>query len=135
MIGSGYMGRAHAIAYRNAPTVFGPASGVHLEFLADATDELASAAATNLGFDRSTGHWPDLVADPVIDVVDITTPNRFHVEMALAATAAGKHVYCEKPLAPTAAEARSLVDASVRMEMTHSRTSVKAGKSNGPSTP
>jgi predicted dehydrogenase len=112
MIGSGYMGRAHALAYRAAPAIFGPSFRVTLESIADATPELAGAAAASFGFARSTGDWHQLVADPAIDLVDITTPNRFHLEMARAAIDAGKHVYCEKPLAPTAAEAWILVEAA-----------------------
>ncbi len=104
------MGRAHAIAYRAARAIFDPSTQVTLEVLADATPELASTAAASLGFVRSTGDWRNLAADPQIDMVDITTPTRLHVEMARAAIVAGKHVYCEKPLAPTATEAWALVE-------------------------
>ncbi len=45
------------------------------------------------GFSRATSDWRSLVADPDIDVVNITAPNALHKEMALAAIAAGKHVY------------------------------------------
>ncbi len=63
-------------------------------------------------FARSTGDWRSLVADPSIHVIDITTPNALHEEIALAAIAAGKHVYCEKPLAPCAASAAAMADAA-----------------------
>ena len=53
-----------------------------------------------------------MVADPEIDVVNITAPNALHKEMALAAIAAGKHVYCEKPLAPLAVDAREMAEAA-----------------------
>ncbi|MDX2380397.1 MAG: Gfo/Idh/MocA family oxidoreductase [Acidimicrobiia bacterium] len=112
LIGSGYMGRAHAIAFRTAAAVFDLPSPVELELLADANAELAADAARSLGFNRSTGNWWELVADPTIDIVDITTPNLMHEEMALAAIAAGKHVYCEKPLAPTSAVAKKMADAA-----------------------
>ena len=52
-----------------------------------------------------------ILTDPDIDIIDITTPNLLHKEMALAAIAHGKHVYCEKPLAPTVAECREMVEA------------------------
>ena len=72
----------------------------------------AAEAARSLGFAQGTGDWRSLVADPAIDLVDITAPNALHREMALAAIAAGKHVYCEKPLAPRAAEAAEMADAA-----------------------
>jgi len=112
LIGSGYMGRAHAIAFTSASSVFDLEAEPHLTLLADVDAETARDAAASLGFTRSTGDWRELISDPEVDVVDITTPNRLHVEMATAAIEAGKHVYCEKPLAPTAAEAGELVRAA-----------------------
>jgi predicted dehydrogenase len=85
---------------------------VELRTLADVSDEAAAKAAAALGFARATSDWRALVADPDIDVVNITAPNALHKEMALAALAAGKHVYCEKPLAPLAADARDMAEAA-----------------------
>ncbi len=112
LIGSGYMGRAHAIAFATASAVFDLPDTVELDLLADANAALAATAARSLGFNRSTGDWRELINDPGIDVVDITTPNLMHEEMALAAIRAGKHVYCEKPLAPTAAVAKRMTEAA-----------------------
>ncbi len=109
LIGSGYMGRARAIAYRSAASVFDLAAEPELALLADVDVDTAEAARRELGFARSTGDWRELVADPAVDLVDITTPNLLHRDMAMAAIEAGKHVYCEKPLAPTAAEVGALV--------------------------
>ena len=68
--------------------------------------------AGQLGFARATDDWRALVADPAVDLVSITTPNRLHREMALAAIAAGKHVWCEKPLALTLGEAEEMAAAA-----------------------
>ena len=114
LIGSGFMGRTHAFGFVNAGRVFTLPVAVELELLADASEELASRAATSLGFRRASGDWRALVADPAVRIVDVTTPNVLHKEMALAAIAAGKHVYCEKPLAPTAADARQMTLAAER---------------------
>ena len=108
LIGSGFMGRAHAIAYREVGAVFDLPAPPVLEMMAEIDARTAKRAAAQLGFRRSTGDWRELVNDPAIDVVDITTPTAQHREIAIAALAAGKHVYCEKPLAVTAAEARGL---------------------------
>ena len=50
--------------------------------LAEATDELAARRAAELGFEKSTGNWRALIADPEVEVVSVTTPNQFHAEMA-----------------------------------------------------
>ena len=112
LIGSGFMGKAHALGYATAARVFDLSMEVDLAILADADPALAGRAAGALGFRRSTGNWRDLLDDPDIQVVSVTTPNTLHREMALAALAAGKHVWCEKPLAPSAAEALEMADAA-----------------------
>jgi predicted dehydrogenase len=113
LIGAGWMGKAHTVAYRNVPLVFGPEPAIPaLEVIADVNPAWAEAGARNLGFSRWTADWRSVVEDPRVDVVDITTPNDVHAEIALAALAAGKAVYCEKPLANTAAETRAMADAA-----------------------
>ncbi len=112
LIGSGFMGKAHALGFAVASRVFDLPVEVDLAVLADVDAPTAARAAAQLGFRRSTGTWRDLLADPDIQVIDITTPNSLHREMALAAVAAGKHVYCEKPLAPSGAEALEMARAA-----------------------
>lgn len=56
--------------------------------------------------------YQDLVADPDIEAVTVAVPNFLHAQVALAALDAGKHVMVEKPLAPTIAEAREIIDAA-----------------------
>jgi len=114
LVGSGFMGRSHAHAFRAAPGVFELPLTPVFEMLADVNADAAAKAAAALGFARSTGDWQALVADPAVDLVDITTPNNLHMPIALAAIEAGKPVYCEKPLAPNAADAKRMVDAAER---------------------
>ena len=114
LVGSGFMGRSHAHALRAAAGVFELPMAPLLEILADINDDVAAKAAKALGFARSTGDWKALVADPAVDLVDITAPNSLHKEIALAAIEAGKPVYCEKPLAPNALEAKQMADAAER---------------------
>jgi len=114
LIGSGFMGRAHSIALHSVAATFGADYAVECVVLADGTAERAREAAPSLGFTRSTGDWRELIADPQIDVVDICTPNHLHAEMALAALAAGKHVYCEKPLALDVRESATVAEAAKR---------------------
>ncbi len=114
LIGSGFMGKTHALGFATASRVFDLPFDVDLAVLADVDAVTAERAAGSLGFRRSTGNWRELLDDPEVQVIDITTPNTLHREMALAAIAAGKHVYCEKPLAPTAAEALEMTQAAAK---------------------
>ena len=85
---------------------------IAMHSLADVTQDAANAAARQFGFARATTDWRELVADPEIDIISITAPNALHKEMALAAIATGKHVYCEKPLAPLASDASDMAEAA-----------------------
>ena len=105
LIGTGFMGKAHAFGFALAPRVFDLPFDLELTVLADITEASAARAARAFGFARHTTNWRNIIADPTIDLVSITAPNALHKEMSLSAIAAGKHVYCEKPLAPRAADA------------------------------
>lgn len=112
LIGTGFMGKAHAIALRSVATVFPGVPAPTLACLVDADDARAGQSASEWGFATHSDDWRSVCEDPEIDVVDICTPNHLHKEMALAAAAAGKHVYCEKPLALTSADALELCKAT-----------------------
>ena len=112
LIGTGGMGKAHAIAFKNVPLVFGNQPGRPiLEIVADIDVKAVEKWAGEFGFARWTTNWHEIVEDPRVDIVDITTPNHLHAEMAIAAAQAGKHIYCEKPLATTSADAARIVAA------------------------
>ncbi|WP_373820223.1 Gfo/Idh/MocA family protein [Glaesserella sp.] len=112
LVGTGYIGRCHAIAYAQTPTLFPLKGKIELKCLAEINQQLAEQKAKEFGFAEATGDWRQLVAHPEIDVVDICTPNFLHKEIALAAIAHGKHVYSEKPLALTAKDAKEMVEAA-----------------------
>jgi len=112
IIGTGFMGKAHAFAYRAVAGIFPGSLRPVLTCVADIDGPAAERAAGQLGFSRWTADWRALVEDPEVEIVSITTPNVVHREMALAAVAAGKHVHCEKPIAPNAAAARDMMEAA-----------------------
>ena len=112
LIGTGFMGKCHALAYRAAKAVFGDVPAPRLELLCDTPEDKAASMADQFGFARSTGDWRALVADPAVELVCITTPNKLHCEMAVAALEAGKHVHCEKPMALTLDDARRMAEAA-----------------------
>lgn len=108
------MGKSHAIALRAVPAVFPLSTDIQCELLADITQEQAAIKAKEMGFNRATGDWKQVVNDSDIDVVDICAPNFLHKEIALAAIAAKKHVYCEKPLSLNAIDALEMSIAAER---------------------
>ena len=108
IIGTGFMGECHALAFTSVVPLFQPELRPRLEIVADVNAPAAERARLRFGFARASADWRELVADPKVGLVSITSPNILHKEMALAAIAAGKHVYCEKPLALTAEDAREL---------------------------
>jgi len=112
LVGSGFMGRCHANAFRSVAGLFDVQAVPRLAMLADATEAMAQASAGALGFERSTGDWQSLVVDDAVDIVAITAPNILHAPIAFAAIAAGKTVYCEKPLSTTAALALDMTKAA-----------------------
>ena len=72
----------------------------------------ARAAAAPLGIPKAYGSYEELLADPDVDAVYNPMPNHLHVPWSIKALQAGKHVLCEKPIALSAAEGRTLVDAA-----------------------
>ena len=120
MIGGGFMGKAHALAYAAMPMFFWPPPAIpHRKVLVDVSAEIAATGAKRLGFEESTADWKSVIARKDIDVVDIVTPNDSHAELAIAALKAGKHVICEKPLARTGAEAKTMYDAAKASGVIH----------------
>lgn len=105
LIGTGFMGKTHANAWRNVQAVMGCDQSVTLRALCDVPLDKAKSVARQFGFAQATDDWHALVTSDDIDVVSITTPNHLHKDMALQAIAAGKHIWCEKPMALTLDEA------------------------------
>ncbi|WP_394214849.1 Gfo/Idh/MocA family protein [Brachybacterium vulturis] len=113
MVGYGFMGAAHSHAWRTAHRFFELPLTPVLATLAGRTEATLVAAAERYGFAQTTTRWQDLVEDPEIDVIDICTPGDTHVEIAVAALAAGKHVLCEKPLANSVEESEQMTAAAI----------------------
>jgi predicted dehydrogenase len=120
MIGGGFMGKAHAMAYAAMPMFFWPAPAMPVrKVVVDVTDELADEGRRRYGFEESSSDWRAVVSRPDIDVVDIVTPNDSHAPIAIAAAQAGKHIICEKPLARGGDEAKTMLDAVRKAGVIH----------------
>jgi predicted dehydrogenase len=112
MVGYAFMGAAHSVAWRTVNRVFDLPAQARMAVICGRDAGQVEAAAARLGWAESMTDWRALIARDDIDVIDICTPGDSHAEIALAALAAGKHVLCEKPLANTVEEARTMVAAA-----------------------
>ena len=112
MIGYGAMGRAHAMGYRDIVHHYGLKSdAVQVVAVATTRTESARQAADELGCATASTNYHELIARADVDVIDICTPHDSHEEIVTAAARAGKHIYCEKPLARTFDEAQRMAAA------------------------
>lgn len=114
MVGYGFMGRTHSNAFAQAPHFFALDYRPVLKTVCARNAEKAEAFADQWGYESSVTDWRRLIDDKSIDLIDIASPNDTHMEIALAAAAAGKMVMCEKPLGRSAAESRRMVEAVER---------------------
>ena len=113
LVGAGFMGKAHVVAYSNMPKFFWPAPAVPvLKTICDIDPDIARDAKDRFGFEKYCTDWQDIVNDPEIDVVSVCTPNNAHAPIAIAALKAGKHVLCEKPIASTLEDAKAMAEAA-----------------------
>jgi predicted dehydrogenase len=102
VIGTGFIGTVHVEALRRI--------GVQVRGVLGSTPERGERRATALGVPRAYPSLDELLDDPAVEVVHVTSPNDLHLPQAKAILAAGRHVVCEKPLAMSATESRELVD-------------------------
>ena len=120
MIGYGFMGKTHTACYQALPMYYDPPPAkIHLHAVATRHHETADHAVQQAGYAYGTTDWCKIVEDPEIDIVNICTPNADHFEQVTACIEEGKHVYCEKPLAADAEEARKLAEAAEKGGIVH----------------
>ena len=117
VIGAGMAGRAHANGYRSAPTVFGGGlPPVRLVAIADAYEPFAVDTAQRYGYERAETSWEAIAEAPDIDAVSVVVANTLHREIVEALLEAGKHVLCEKPLAPSVADGQAMADRAAKSD-------------------
>lgn len=110
VIGAGMAGKAHAAAYRTAPTVYDSTlPPLRYVSIADAYEPLAEATAARFGYERHDTSWQAIADADDIDVVSVVVANSLHREIVEALLRSGKHVLCEKPLSDTLVDARAMV--------------------------
>lgn len=112
LVGYKFMGKAHSDALCRIPRFFQPDLEIDRRVLCGRDGDWARQAAQRMGWEEVETDWRKLVARPDIDAIDITAPSNAHREIALAAAANGKHIFCEKPLALDLAGAREMLSAA-----------------------
>ena len=112
VVGFGWMGRVHTQAYARIRHHY-PQLAVRPELVtvAEEVPGRAEEAAAQFGFASSTRDWREVAADPRVRAVSVTAPNFLHREIGVAMAEAGKHLWIEKPVGLTAADARAVADA------------------------
>ncbi len=102
LIGFGWLGQAHSRSLRRLPSLFPEREfDVELVICADELGARAEEAVAAFGYERATSDWRRVIDAPGVDAVYIAAPNMMHVELVEAAAAAGKDVFCEKPVGGT----------------------------------
>ena len=119
IIGQNFMGKAHSHAWLNAPRFFDLPLNPVLRVACARDQGGLKRFAENWGWQETASDWREVVARDDVDVIDSCTPTDLHAEIAIEAARHGKHVFCEKPIALTAAEARAMLDAVTAAGVTH----------------
>ncbi|HEX6384133.1 MAG TPA: Gfo/Idh/MocA family oxidoreductase [Anaerolineae bacterium] len=120
MLGYAFMGKAHSNAYKTIPYMMYPPVAIpRLVAIAGRNEEAVAEAARRYGYETYYTDWRQMMEDNRIQLFDNGGPNNLHAEPSIAAAEAGKHVFCEKPLARTAEEAKGMLDAVNRAGVKH----------------
>ncbi|OBZ16080.1 MULTISPECIES: Gfo/Idh/MocA family protein [Bacillales] len=119
MVGYKFMGKAHSNAYRALPMFFPNSIKPEMKAICGRDPEGLEQARAQFGWESSETDWRELVKRDDIDLIDINAPSDAHKEIALAAAAAGKHLFCEKPLALTLEDSREMLEAAEAAGVKH----------------
>lgn len=112
LIGYSFMGKVHSHAFKDMSFFFPEAAAYPvMKAICGRNEANVSDAAKTFGWQSYETDWKTLIGRDDIHLVDVSTPGDSHAEIAIAAAEAGKHVFCEKPLANNLAEARAMADA------------------------
>jgi predicted dehydrogenase len=120
MLGYAFMGKAHTNALKKLPyMMYPPVARPRLVAICGRNEEATQEAAKRYGYDGYYTDWRKMLENPAIQVFDNGGPNDAHAEPCIEAAKAGKHVFCEKPLARTAEEAKGMLDAVTKAGVKH----------------
>jgi len=120
MLGYAFMGKAHTNAYKKIPYMMYPPPAIpRLVSICGRNETAVAEAARRYGYERYYTDWRRMLEDDRIQLLDNGAPNDAHAEPCICAAGAGKHIFCEKPLARTGEEAKKMLDAVVKTGVKH----------------
>ena len=119
LIGCKFMGKAHSNAWKNVAHFFDLNVRPVLKVACDTNEQVLAEFAARWGWEETETDWRKVVERDDIQVVDVATPPGVHRDIAVAAAQSGKHVFCEKPIALSAAEAGEMVEAAEKHGVVH----------------
>src|SRR5512136_1615698 len=120
MLGYAFMGKAHSNAYKKIPYMMYPPPAIpRLAAICGRSKDGVAEAARRYGYERTYTDWRKMLEDDRVQVLDNGGPNNMHAEPCIAAAQAGKHVFCEKPLARSAEEAQRMLEAVTKAGVKH----------------
>ena len=119
LVGYKFMGKAHSNAFQRIGMFFDPSINMNMKAICGRDEASVRQSAKKFGWEEYETSWEKLIARDDIDIIDITTPSNAHKEIAIAAANAGKHIFCEKPLALTLKDAREMLKAAEVNKVKH----------------
>ena len=119
LVGYKFMGKAHSNAFQRIGMFFDPSININMKAICGRDEASVRQSAEKFGWEGYETSWEKLIAREDIDIIDITTPSNAHKEIAIAAANAGKHIFCEKPLALTLKDAREMLKAAEANKIKH----------------
>ena len=120
MLGYAFMGKAHSNAYKKIPYMMYPPVAIpELVAICGRDEKQVAEAQKRYGYKKRYTDWRKMLEDPEVQLLDNGGPNDAHAEPSIAAARAGKHVFCEKPLARDAEEAKTMLDAVKKAKVKH----------------
>lgn len=119
IIGYQFMGKAHSNAWKQAALFFDLPAELNLKVACGRNEIAVTQFAQKWGWEEVETDWQKVVERDDIDIIDISLPQHLHFDVAIAAAKAGKHIFCEKPLALSSQQAREMLEVAEANGITH----------------
>ncbi len=119
MVGYKFMGKAHSHAYKDLSMFFPKVMGPEMLVICGRDEAGVKQAQKQFGWQSYVTDWREVIANPAVGLIDINAPSNVHKEIAIEAVRAGKHVFCEKPLALSLADARAMLHEAEQAGVKH----------------